>query len=230
MKNNVILVVGGAGYVGCHMVKDLLCAGNRVVVLDNFSRGHRDSVPGAVVFEGDLGDALLLDRIFSSHHVSAVMHFAAFSLVGESVEQPLAYYRNNVSRTIELLDAMIRHNVMRFIFSSTAAVYGEPVKVPITEDHVCAPTNPYGATKLAVERLLSDCAHATGLKYVSLRYFNAAGADVSGDLGERHSSETHLIPLVLLTAMGKGRISRCMERIIRRRTEPVCVIMFTLAT
>jgi UDP-glucose 4-epimerase len=202
IKKN-ILVVGGAGYIGSHMVKDLLRAGYAVVVLDNFSRGYRDSVSGGVMIEGDLGDAPLLDHVFSRHQISAVMHFAAYSLVGESVEKPLVYYRNNVSQTIELIDAMIRHNVNYFIFSSTAAVYGEPVKTPIHEEHPCQPTNPYGATKLAVERMLADCSRASGLRYISLRYFNAAGADTSGTLGERHEPETHLIPLVLKVATGE---------------------------
>ena len=198
-----ILVVGGAGYIGSHMVQDLLRAGYEVVILDNLCRGHRELVPGGIFIEGDLGDTVLLDQIFSRHSITAVMHFAAFSLVGESVEKPLVYYRNNVSRTIELLDAMIRHHVNYFIFSSTAAVYGEPVRVPISEDHPHAPTNPYGATKLAVERLLADCAQGSSLKYVALRYFNAAGADASGKLGERHEPETHLIPLVLQVATGE---------------------------
>lgn len=198
-----ILVVGGAGYIGSHMVQDLLRAGYEVVILDNLCRGHRELVPGGTFIEGDLGDPAILDDIFTRHTVTAVMHFAAFSLVGESVEKPLAYYRNNVSRTIELLDAMIRHRVNYFIFSSTAAVYGEPVKVPISEDHPHVPTNPYGATKLAVERLLADCAQGSNLKYIALRYFNAAGADASGKLGERHEPETHLIPLVLQVATGE---------------------------
>jgi UDP-glucose 4-epimerase len=203
MTGETILVVGGAGYIGSHMVKDLVRADKNVVVLDNLARGHRDLVPGGVFVEGDLGDSALLDRVFSEYKIDAVMHFAAYSLVGESVEKPLAYYRNNISRTIELLEAMIRHAVRRFIFSSTAAVYGEPENVPITEEHPCRPTNPYGESKLAVEQLLADCARAGDLQYVSLRYFNAAGADVSGDLGERHGPETHLIPLVLQAALGE---------------------------
>ena len=206
MKQHAILVVGGAGYIGSHMVRDLLRAGYGVVVLDNLCRGHRELVPGGTFIEGDLGDAALLDQAFSRHSITAVMHFAAYSLVGESVEKPLVYYRNNVSRTVELLDAMMRHRVNHFIFSSTAAVYGEPAKVPIPEDHPCHPTNPYGATKLAVERLLADCAQGNdlnGLKYISLRYFNAAGADASGNLGERHEPETHLIPLMLQVATGE---------------------------
>lgn len=203
MRKNAILVAGGAGYIGSHMVKDLLRAGYPVVVLDNLSKGHRELVPGGHFVEGDLGDAGLLDRLFSEHKIGAVMHFAAFSLVGESVSQPLAYYRNNVAHTVELLDAMFRHNVRHFIFSSTAAVYGEPISVPIDEDHPCHPTNPYGETKLAVEQLLADCARAHDLHYVALRYFNAAGADAEGGLGERHEPETHLIPLVLQVAIGE---------------------------
>ena len=203
MTAQQILVVGGAGYIGTHMVKDLLRAGYSVVVLDNLSKGHRELIPGGVFVEGDLGDSALLDRLFTQHDICAVMHFAAFSLVGESVQEPLAYYRNNVARTVELLDAMRRHDITRFIFSSTAAVYGEPVTTPIQEDHPLQPTNPYGASKLAVERMLSDCAAAYGLRYIALRYFNAAGADAEGGLGERHEPESHLIPLVLQTATGE---------------------------
>jgi len=204
MKRN-ILVVGGAGYIGSHMVKDLLRAGYEVVIMDNLSTGHRELLPGGIFFEGNLGDGKFLDRIFSQHQISAVMHFAAFSLVGHSMQDPLAYYRNNIAGTIELLAAMVRHNVKYFIFSSSAAVYGEPVEIPIKEDHTCNPTNPYGATKVAVEKLLNDCAYAYGLKSVSLRYFNAAGADESGEIGELHEPETHLIPLVLKVASGEEK-------------------------
>jgi UDP-glucose 4-epimerase len=203
MKNTKVLVVGGAGYIGSHMVKDLLDAGYHVITLDDLSTGHRELLPGGEFVEGGLGDAVLLDKLFSTHKISAVMHFAAFSLVGESVEKPLKYYRNNMAATAELLDSMIRHNVKRFIFSSTAAVYGEPVDIPITESHPCNPTNPYGESKIAVERMLKDCDSAYGLKYISLRYFNAAGADKSGKIGERHRNETHLIPLVLEVAAGR---------------------------
>ena len=203
MKNIKILVVGGAGYIGSHMVKDLLDAGCHVITLDDLSTGHRELLPGGEFVEGGLGDAVLLDKLFSTHKISAVMHFAAFSLVGESVEKPLKYYRNNMAATAELLDSMIRHGMKRFIFSSTAAVYGEPVDIPITESHPCTPTNPYGESKIAVERMLKDCDSAYGLKYISLRYFNAAGADRSGEIGERHRNETHLIPLVLEVAAGR---------------------------
>jgi UDP-glucose 4-epimerase len=204
MAGETILVVGGAGYIGSHMVSELLQAGHKVVVLDDLSRGHRDLLVGGTFVEGDLGDRQLLDRVFSQFQISAVMHFAAFSLVGESVSKPLDYYRNNVARTVELLAAMLRHRVRCFIFSSTAAVYGEPRAMkPLREDDPCQPTNPYGATKLAVERMLADTAAAGGFGYVSLRYFNAAGADPSGRLGERHQPETHLIPLVLQVATGE---------------------------
>ncbi len=201
MTTNV-LVIGGAGYIGLHMVKELLAAGYGVVTLDNLSRGHRELLPGGEFVEGDMGDPALLRTLFSRHRFDVVMHFAACSLAGESVRQPLPYYRNNLARTVELLDAMIRHNVVRLIFSSTAAVYGEPEHTPIMEDHPCHPANPYGETKLAVEHLLRDCAVAHGLRYISLRYFNAAGADISGTLGERHRPETHLIPLLLQVAAG----------------------------
>jgi len=202
MKNKKILVVGGAGYIGSHMVKDLLDADYDVITLDDLSTGHLELLPGGEFIEGSLGDTVLLDKLFSTHKISAVMHFAAFSLVGESVEKPLKYYRNNMAATTELLDSMIRHKVKRFIFSSTAAVYGEPVEIPITESHPCNPTNPYGTSKIAVERMLKDCDSAHGLKYISLRYFNASGADESGDIGERHTNETHLIPLILEVANG----------------------------
>jgi len=203
MKDRDILVVGGAGYIGSHMVKELLKAKYNVITLDNLSTGHRELLPGGLFIEGSLGDVKLLDRIFSTHRIDAVMHFAAYSLVGESVATPLKYYRNNVAETIELLYAMIQHNIKCFIFSSTAAVYGEPHQVPITENHPCTPTNPYGATKLAVERMLWDCDAAHGLKFIALRYFNAAGADKSALIGERHEPETHLIPMVLKVAAGE---------------------------
>ena len=203
MENETILVVGGAGYIGSHMVKDLLDSGHNVITLDDLSTGHRDLLPGGTFVEGDLGDKDILNRLFSTHNISAVMHFAAFSLVGESVENPLKYYRNNLAATTVLLTEMVRHRVNRFIFSSTAAVYGEPLEIPITENHHSNPTNPYGATKIAVERMLHDCDSSYGLKYISLRYFNASGADESGTIGERHTQETHLIPLILKVATGE---------------------------
>ena len=205
MKEKTILVVGGAGYIGSHMVKELLAAGHAVIVLDNFSTGHRALLPGGRLIEGDLGDPKLLETLFARHKIDAVMHFAAFSLVGESVVDPLKYYRNNLAGTMALLGAMIKFNVKKFIFSSTAAVYGEPVQLPITETHPSRPTNPYGATKIAVERMLADCDQAYGLKSVCLRYFNAAGADESGTIGECHQPESHLIPLVLKVAAGERK-------------------------
>jgi len=203
MAKHTIMVVGGAGYIGSHMVKDLLQANYNVITLDNLSTGHRDLLLGGKLIEGNLGDANFLNRIFSDHQIEVVMHFAAYSIVNESVKSPVEYYRNNVANTIELLDAMVQHNVKRFIFSSSAAVYGEPVEVPIKEEHPLRPTNPYGVTKVAIEQMLSDFDSAYGLKYVSLRYFNAAGADASGKIGERHDPETHLIPLILKVTMGE---------------------------
>jgi UDP-glucose 4-epimerase len=203
MSKPVILVVGGAGYIGSHMVLDLLRADYPVVTLDNLSRGHRELLPGGEFVQGDMGNPADLEQVFSRYPVKAVMHFAAHSQVGESVQQPLMYYRNNVANTITLLEAMQQAGVRHFIFSSTAAVYGEPVQVPITESHPQQPTNPYGATKLAVERLLADYSQASGLTWSVLRYFNAAGADATGSIGERHQPETHLIPLVLQVATGE---------------------------
>lgn len=203
MSKRSILVVGGAGYIGSHMVRALLQAHYDVITLDDLSRGHRDLLPGGTFIEGDLADRRLLDRIFSQHDVAAVMHFAASSLVGQSVQHPLDYYRNNIAKTVELIAAMVQHNIEHFIFSSTAAVYGEPEQIPISESHPCRPGNPYGATKYAVERMLQDCAQAHGLRFVALRYFNAAGANESASLGERHQPETHLIPLVLQVATGQ---------------------------
>lgn len=205
MKNIKILVVGGAGYIGSHMVKDLLEEGYQVVTLDNLSTGHRDLLSGGEFVQGGLEDPVLLDDLFARHQVAAVMHFAAFALVGESMEKPLKYYRNNMAATTQLLSSMIKQGVKHFIFSSTAAVYGEPQAIPITEDHSSNPTNPYGASKIAVERMLQDCDAAYGLKSVTLRYFNAAGADESGQIGERHTYETHLIPLILQVATGERK-------------------------
>jgi len=203
MQKPMILVVGGAGYIGSHMVLDLLRTGYPVVTLDNLYRGHRDLVPGGEFVAGDIGNPDDVARVFREYPIKAVMHFAAHSLVGESVEKPLLYYRNNVSNTLTLLEAMQEADIRHFIFSSSAAVYGEPQQTPITEDHPCVPENPYGATKLAVERILHDVSQATGMTYSVLRYFNAAGADASGKIGERHLPETHLIPLVLQVATGE---------------------------
>ena len=197
-----VLVVGGAGYIGSHMVKYLDKKGAGITVLDNLSTGYRDLVTAGEFIEGDLGDQALLEGIFERYDIDVVMHFAASSLVGESVTDPLKYYTNNVSRTACLLSAMQSCEIRNFIFSSTAAVYGEPAELPITENTTTNPTNPYGATKLAVERMLRDCDAGFGLKSICLRYFNACGADDSATIGERHQPETHLIPLVLQVAAG----------------------------
>ena len=198
-----VLVTGGAGYIGTHMVKALLDAGHRPVTIDNLSKGHRHLLPGGAFVQGDIGDAALLDHLFQTHAIDAVMHFAAFIEVGESVADPLKYFRNNAAATMVLLDAMVRHKVERLIFSSTAAVYGEPRYTPIDEAHASLPTSPYGESKQFVEKMLNRVAQAHGLRFVSLRYFNAAGADPSGRIGELHQPESHLIPLVLEAALGK---------------------------
>lgn len=202
-KEETILVVGGAGYIGSHMVKMLLGRGYGVTTLDNLSTGHRDAVLGGEFVLGDLADRALLDKLFSERRIDGVMHFASFIQVGESVQNPARYYENNVVNTLNLLDAMVAHDVKRFIFSSSAAVYGEPIRVPIDETHPKNPINPYGRSKWMVEQMLADYDRAYGLKSVSLRYFNAAGADPEGRLGERHEPETHLIPLVLQAASGR---------------------------
>ena len=201
-----ILVTGGAGYIGSHAVKALQSAGYGVVVLDNLVYGHRDIAEEVLKVElvvGDTCDRALLDRVFSTYDIAAVMHFSAYAYVGESVTNPAKYYRNNVIGTISLLEAMIAASVNKFVFSSTCATYGVPNSVPIAEDHPQNPINPYGATKLMVERILADFDAAYDFKSVCFRYFNAAGADPSGLLGEDHDPETHLIPLVLMVALGK---------------------------
>ncbi len=198
-----VLVVGGCGYIGSHMVKLLCKKGVDVTTLDNFSSGYRDAVTGGDLVEGDMADQALLENLFSSKKFDSVMHFAAFIQVGESVQNPAKYYRNNVSNTLNLLDAMVRHDVDSFIFSSTAAIFGNPVRVPIDESHPRAPINPYGLSKWMVEQILQDYHHAYGLRSIRLRYFNAAGSDPEGRLGERHEPESHLIPLVLQAAVGR---------------------------
>lgn len=198
-----VLVVGGAGYIGSHMVKYLSSAGHHPIVLDNLCDGHRDSVKDHQLIVGDLSDSELLDRIFTEESIHAVMHFAAFAQVGESVVDPAKYYVNNVVSTINLLEAMRRHDVKNFVFSSTCATYGEPETVPISEAEPQKPVNPYGFTKLAIERALDDYASAYGFAFAALRYFNAAGASPDGDIGEDHDPETHLIPIVLQVALGQ---------------------------
>lgn len=201
-----ILVTGGAGYIGSHAVLALKRAGYGVVVLDNLVYGHRDLVEKVLQVElivGDTNDRSLLDKLFITHNIAAVMHFSAYAYVGESVTDPAKYYHNNVVGTLTLLEAMLAAAVKQFVFSSTCATYGVPNTVPIPEDHSQNPINPYGATKLMVERILADFDGAYDFKSVCFRYFNAAGADPTGILGEDHNPETHLIPLVLMAALGK---------------------------
>jgi len=205
MKDDqAILVVGGAGYIGSHTVRQLVAGGKNVVVLDNLVYGHPEAIvdEGVVFVEGDLGHRDVLDKVFAEHDIGAVMHFAAYAYVGESVTEPSKYYHNNLAAPLVLLDAMRDHGVDIFIFSSTCATYGNPEYVPIDEQHPQNPINPYGASKLMLERVLADYAHAYGLKYAALRYFNAAGCSRDGKIGEDHNPETHLIPLVLEAAAG----------------------------
>ncbi len=206
MSKNKILVTGGAGYIGCHGVLALQNAGYDVVVLDNLVYGHRQIVEEVLKTElivGDTKDRALLDRVFADHKIAAVMHFAAYAYVGESVTDPAKYYQNNVVGTLTLLEAMLAANVKNFVFSSTCATYGVPNQIPISESHPQNPINPYGTSKLMVERILADFDRAYALRSVCFRYFNAAGADPEARMGENHNPETHLIPLVLQTALGK---------------------------
>jgi UDP-glucose 4-epimerase len=199
-----VLVLGGAGYIGSHLAKRLAARGASVTVLDNLSTGHREAVQFGELVEADLLDPASLEQVFAGRRFDSVMHFCARSLVGESMTQPYAYYANNVTGTLNLLEAMRRHDVERLVFSSTAAVFGQPVAGTIDEDHPKQPINPYGASKLMVERILADAAQAYGLRSVALRYFNAAGASSDGAIGESHQPETHLIPNVLRAALGTG--------------------------
>lgn len=198
-----VLVVGGAGYIGSHMVKRLLRCGHEAVTFDDLSSGHRDAVLGGGFERASLADRSALDTVFRKYRFDAVMHFASFIQVGESVAKPAKYYRNNYVGTLNLLDAMIAAGVFRLVFSSTAAIFGYPRQKLIDESHPKAPLNPYGRSKLMVEETLADYDRAYGLKSICLRYFNAAGADPEGKLGERHDPETHLIPLVLRVVLGK---------------------------
>ena len=198
-----VIVAGGAGYIGSHMVRMLRDEGYRPIAVDNLSTGHADAVQAGELRRGDIGDAAFMRDLLQETRPACVMHFAASSLVGESMQQPGKYWRNNLVQTLSLLDALVDSGVKHFIFSSTAAVYGNPQQVPIPESHPTEPINPYGHSKLAVEHLLQDYDSAHGLKSIVLRYFNAAGAHPDGSLGERHEPETHLIPLVLQVASGR---------------------------
>ena len=199
-----ILVCGGAGYIGSHAVHALVEKGEEVVIVDKLQTGHRGALnPAAKFYEGDIRDAAVLDKIFTENKIEAVIHFAANSLVGESMEKPLLYFNNNVYGMQVLLEAMVRHGVDKIVFSSTAATYGEPKRVPIHEDDETCPTNTYGETKLTMEKMMKWVSRANGVRYVSLRYFNAAGALPDGSIGEDHKTETHLIPLILQVPTGR---------------------------
>lgn len=198
-----IMVTGGAGYIGSHTVAELLAKGEEVVIVDNLQQGHREAVLGGKLYVGDIRDADFLDTVFRENDIDAVIHFAASSLVGESMQLPGKYYHNNVYGTLCLLEKMNEYGVKKIVFSSTAATYGEPENVPILETDRTLPTNAYGETKLAMEKMMRWFDTAHGIKYVSLRYFNAAGAHESGRIGEDHSPETHLVPIILQVALGK---------------------------
>ena len=199
-----ILVLGGTGYIGSHTALELVKAGEDVVVADNLATGHIQAVPeGARFYQGDIHDKAFLDDLFTKEKIDAVIHFAAFSLVGESVTNPLKYYDNNLCGTKVLLDSMVEHHIDKIVFSSTAATYGEPENIPILETDRTLPTNPYGETKLAMEKMFYWTSKAHDLRYVSLRYFNACGADESGNIGEAHNPESHLIPLILQVPNGQ---------------------------
>lgn len=200
-----VVLIGGAGYIGAHAAKYLSGKGYRPVVVDNLSMGHRESVKWGPLEVGSLGDSQFLGRVLEKYRPAAVMHFAAFAYVGESVTDPAKYYRNNVADTLALLDAMRAAGVLRFVFSSTCATYGIPDRIPITEEQAQNPVNPYGRTKLMVEQILADYDRAYALKSACLRYFNAAGADPDSEIGENHDPETHLIPLALDAAMGRRK-------------------------
>ena len=200
-----VLVVGGAGYIGSHAVSLLKNQGHNVIIYDDFSKGHKEvgQILSVKIVEGDLGDKAKLKEIFISEKIDVVMHFAAFIEVGESVVDPAKYYENNVAKVLKLLDAMVESNVLKFIFSSTAATFGEPIMEKINEEHPQNPINPYGQSKLMVEKILKDYEKAYGMKSVVFRYFNACGSDMNGIIGESHDPESHLIPLILQAASGR---------------------------
>ena len=199
-----ILVLGGAGYIGSHTVRELIDAGEEVVIADNLETGHIEAVhPAAAFYQGDIRDRAFVDKIFDSEKIDGVIHFAANSLVGESMTNPLKYYDNNLYGTKVLLESMVAHGVDKIVFSSTAATYGEPESIPILESDRTEPTNPYGETKLSMEKMMKWTGVAHGLRYVALRYFNACGAHADGEIGEAHNPETHLIPLILQVPNGQ---------------------------
>ncbi|NMF03163.1 UDP-glucose 4-epimerase GalE [Clostridium beijerinckii] len=199
-----ILVCGGAGYIGSHTVHELVKQNKDVIIVDNLQSGHMKAVnPKAKFYKGDIRDSEFLDKVFSENKIDAIIHFAANSLVGESMEKPLLYFNNNVYGMQILLESMVKHDIKNIVFSSTAAVYGEPKKIPISEDDETNPTNTYGETKLTMEKMMKWVSKANGINYVSLRYFNAAGALEDGSIGEDHSPESHLIPLILQVPLGK---------------------------
>ena len=201
-----ILVAGGAGYIGSHMVKDLIEHGEDVVVADNLSTGHRDAInPKAKFYEGDIRDRKFLDKVFDNEDITAVVHFAAFSIVPESMSKPLKYFDNNTGGMITLLEAMRDHNIKYIVFSSTAATYGVPEHMPIKETDPQNPINPYGLSKLMMEKMMAWADEAYGIKFVALRYFNVAGAAPDGTIGEDHGPETHLVPIILQVAQGKRK-------------------------
>jgi UDP-arabinose 4-epimerase len=199
-----VLITGGAGYIGSHTAKFVAQSGWNPIVLDNLKRGHREAVKWGPLIEADIGDRAALDKLFKEYSIQAVLHFAAFAYVGESMEAPDIYFRNNLAGTLNLLDAMRAHDVRTIVFSSTCATYGNPLTIPISEDHPQRPVNPYGESKLMVERLLYWYGCAYGLRWVALRYFNAAGADPDGQIGEDHDPEPHLIPRAISAALGSG--------------------------
>jgi len=200
-----ILVTGGAGYIGSHCCKKLKESGYNPIVFDNFVYGHKDFVQWGPCVYGDIGDSTALERCFDQYDISALIHFAAFAYVGESVQDPEKYYTNNVAKGLNLLNVAVRRGVRRMIFSSTCATYGDPQYVPIDERHPQVPVNPYGRSKFMFESILADYERAYGLKHINLRYFNAAGADAAGDIGEKHNPETHLIPLIIAAALDSGK-------------------------
>ncbi len=201
----MVLVTGAAGYIGSHCIKALLARGYEVVAFDNLSRGHRDAVTTDCFFLGDLLDRVALRRVFEAFPIDSVVHLAGLICVGESMDEPMLYYRNNVVGTINLLSEMLERGVTRLVFSSSAAVYGDPTEIPMRESHPKSPTSVYGRTKLIAEQVMEDLARCQKLRYTALRYFNAAGCDVDGQLGEQHAPETHLIPIILAAAQHPDR-------------------------